>query len=156
MVVIVSQPEILELSSELLSDASYLLVNYIYPNDDWGTSHQEECKQNLRRLLDFKNAELLMARAGDDFVGFIALNWGFSTTKGLPFLRIQDLYVLPQYRKKGIAKLLMNKAIEIAKQNNSNRIQLNTGSLNTNARNLYEALGFEWQPDKEIYMYFLN
>ncbi|MGM0885281.1 MAG: GNAT family N-acetyltransferase, partial [Bacillota bacterium] len=60
------------------------------------------------------------------------------------------------FRKKGIAKLLINKAIEIANQNNANRIQLNTGTQNMNARNLYETMGFEWFPDKEIYMYFLH
>lgn len=151
-----SKTEILNLSLDLLSEASYLLVNYIYPKGDWGINEQEVCKQNLRHLLNFKYADFMMVKKDDECIGFIAVNWGFSTTKGQPFLRIQDLYVLPQYRYKGFAKLLVNKAIDLADQNNANRIQLNTGTENKDARTLYESLGFEWFPNKEIYMYFLN
>ncbi|SFS76580.1 N-acetyltransferase [Paenibacillus sp. BC26] len=111
--------------------------------------------QTKSKTVNFNNADFFMVRREAVFMGFIALNWGFSTTKGQPFLRIQDLYVLPQFRKKGIAKLLVDKAIEVARQNNANRLQLNTGTNNESARSLYKTLGFEWFPEKVIYMYFL-
>ncbi|MCJ7840711.1 GNAT family N-acetyltransferase [Lederbergia sp. NSJ-179] len=147
--------EIVALSSDLLSEASHLLVDYMNPNGDWQLGQLEKCRQNLKNLLDFACADFFMARRGADFVGFIALNWSFSTTKGKPFLRIQDLYVRPAFRKTGVAKALINKAKELAVQHQANRLQLNTGTNNKKARQLYEGLGFEWLPEKEIYMYFL-
>ncbi|MBP1917515.1 GNAT superfamily N-acetyltransferase [Lederbergia galactosidilyticus] len=71
-------------------------------------------------------------------------------------MRIQDLNVRPEHRKKGVATALINKVKVWAEFHQANRLQLNTGTNNRMARQLYEGLGFEWFPDKEIYMYFLN
>ncbi|SDW22187.1 GNAT family N-acetyltransferase [Paenibacillus sp. CF384] len=156
MISAMSEAEVVQLTEGLLNEASKLLVNYMYPNGDYGKSQEEECKESLERLLDFHHADFYMAKVEGDYVGFIATNWGFSTTKGQPILRIQDLYVSDDYRRHGIAQLLVRRVLKIAKLKNANRIQLDTSSVNTPARRLYESLGFEWFSEKEIYMLFLN
>lgn len=148
--------EIIELTVGLLPQASLLLAGYMYPNNDWGAEQLERCWDNLIRLLTFQHANVFMAKLNEDFVGFIAIHWGFSTTTGKLILRIQDLYVVPWARKQGIARLLINRAADLAKQKDANRLELNTGTGNTGARQLYEALGFERQSGKEIYMHFLR
>ncbi len=143
------------LSLDSLSDASFLLVNYIY-SDHWKQEQFEECLQKINQLLHFHGAELLIAWHKEKPCGFIALNWGFSTTKGQPFLTIQDLFVLEKFRKNGVGKALIQKSIDFAVKNRANRLQLNTGTDNKKARRLYHSLGFEWFPNKEIYMFFLR
>jgi ribosomal protein S18 acetylase RimI-like enzyme len=146
--------EFVELCPTLLSEASYLLVNYIYPLD-WNKQLQKECQEVLQRLLDFENAQFILAKKSNRYVGFISINWGFSTTKGMPILRVQDIFTILEYRKRGVAKALLQKAKEIAKEHNANRIQLETDGENNNARRLYTSLGFEWLPRKEVFMLFL-
>ncbi|GIN72567.1 N-acetyltransferase [Bacillus sp. J14TS2] len=150
-----SRIEIIKLESDLLTEASQLLADYIYSSDEWGKEQLESCRNNLACLLDFPSADFFMAKKETDFVGFIAVNWSFSTSAGKPFLLIQDLYVRPEHRKKGVAAALINKAKVWGELHQANRLQLNTGTNNRKARQLYEGLGFEWFPDKEIYMYFL-
>nr|WP_233711345.1 GNAT family N-acetyltransferase [Lederbergia citrisecunda] len=124
-------------------------------SNQWTEKNREECLYNLKKLLQFKNANFLMVKSGDSPAGFITLNWGFSTTKGKPILLIQDLFVMPSFRRKGIAKMLINESILLANEKDANRLQLNTGTSNNNARSLYRSMGFEWFSDKEIYMLFL-
>ncbi|WP_233713348.1 GNAT family N-acetyltransferase [Lederbergia citri] len=149
-----SKINIIRLSNESLYEASYLLAHYMYPNQ-WSEKSQKECLQNLIKLLEFQNAHFLLAKSSDTPAAFIALNWGFSTTKGKPILIVQDLFVMPNFRRKGIARMLIEEAILLAKEKGANRLQLNTGTNNNNAQSLYQSIGFEWFPEKEIYMLFL-
>lgn len=54
---------------------------------------------------------------------------------------ISELYVLPRYRKKGIAKRLIDHSIEIFKTSGLKKVQLNVYSGNF-AKKLYDKLGF--------------
>ncbi|WP_239631160.1 GNAT family N-acetyltransferase [Paenibacillus sp. H1-7] len=150
--------EVIELTAELLPQASLLLAGYMYPNSEctWTGDRLERCRGNLERLLTFRHVNFFMAKRGEECVGFIAVHWGFSTTTGKLILRIQDLYVVPEKRKQGIAARLIHTAADLAKQHDANRLELNTGTANVSARRLYEALGFERQPGKEIYMHFIR
>ncbi|MBW8349671.1 GNAT family N-acetyltransferase [Bacillus sp. IITD106] len=149
-----SKINIIHLCTESLYEASFLLAHYMHPNQ-WTEKNQKECLQNLTKLLEFQNANFLLAKSDDTPVGFIALNWGFSTTKGKSILIIQDLFVMPSFRRNGIARMLIDEAILLAKEKDANRLHLNTDTNNNNARSLYQAMGFKWFPEKEIYMLFL-
>ncbi|MDF2721334.1 MAG: GCN5-related N-acetyltransferase [Paenibacillus sp.] len=148
--------EIVPLTSELLAEGGLLLANYIDPQSGAAPEAQQRCIHILQNLLQSPYASFYMAKAEESFAGFMALNWGFSTTKGQPFVIVQDLFVLEAYRKRGIAKSLIRHAVHIARQHQANRVQLNTATGNEAARRLYEQLGFEWFPHKEIYMYFVK
>jgi ribosomal protein S18 acetylase RimI-like enzyme len=149
----VSSFELVELSPDLADEASKLLAEHI---GNTSPDSIAECREALFRLLEFPGAHMLLARQGNECCGFMALHWGFSTTKGLPILRVQDLFVAPGYRRKGIATALLDQAAIMAKQAGANRLQLETGTENTEARALYTSYGFEWSPGKEIYMHFLR
>ena len=57
-------------------------------------------------------------------------------------LYIDDLSTLENYRGKGYASILLNHIYEIAKQENCNSIQLDSGHVRTNAHKLYYKEGF--------------
>lgn len=58
-------------------------------------------------------------------------------------LEVQRIYVLEKYKNNSIGKKLMNKAIEVAKENNLEYIWLGVWERNINAIRFYEKQGFE-------------
>ena len=66
---------------------------------------------------------------------------------------IMQLYVLPEYQKKGIGKSLMKYLFVILKDNGYKRAVLNTLEDNSNARAFYEKLGFKYfgQQDSPLF-----
>ena len=87
-------------------------------------------------------------------VGFTQLYPKYSSARMVRNWILNDLFVLEEYRKTGIATQLINKAIEFAKSNDANFVQLETLVDNFIAQKLYQHLGFELQgPDEEFLPY---
>ena len=145
---------VIELSRDLVSPAATLLAQYLW-SQSRTTDHQAACEASLLRLLQWPSADLFLAVQTQVLVGFVSINWGFSTSKGQPILRIQDLFTHPQHRRRGVAHALLQHLVQLGRQHGANRLQLETGTYNTPTRTLYTPLGFEWFVDKEIYMLFL-
>ena len=66
-----------------------------------------------------------------------------------PVLTIWNVRVLPEYRKRGVGRKLMELAEKFAKENNAIGIFLGADFENEMARGFYKKLGF-----KENYSYF--
>ncbi|MFD1674567.1 GNAT family N-acetyltransferase [Alicyclobacillus fodiniaquatilis] len=145
---------IVALTQPLIAEASILLASYLY-GVEYSDEQQTEAQQILKRFLHYQIATPFLARYDETYVGFIVLDWGFSTSKGLPVLRVQALYTLPAYREIGVASTLLSHAISLAKGKGANRLQLETDRENTPAKHLYAKFGFELLPEKEVYMLFL-
>ncbi|WP_456371502.1 KEOPS complex subunit Pcc1 [Methanocaldococcus sp.] len=81
-------------------------------------------------------------------VGFIGCdcNW-ISNIEKRDVAEIHEIFVDPDYRGRGIGKLLMNKAIDYAKKRGKDLVELWVGVENKNAREFYKKLGFE---EKEV------
>jgi GNAT superfamily N-acetyltransferase len=87
-------------------------------------------------------------------VGFTQLYPKYSSARMVRNWILNDLFVLEQYRKTGIATQLINQAIEFAKSKDANFVQLETQVDNFVAQKLYQHLGFELQgPDDEFLLY---
>ena len=56
---------------------------------------------------------------------------------------LKSLYLLEQYHKKGLGRLLLNTAIQEAKQNGYGEMYLDTLSSSKRAVRLYERAGFQ-------------
>jgi GNAT superfamily N-acetyltransferase len=60
-----------------------------------------------------------------------------------PYGLIENVVTHPQYRKKGYGTSIINKAIEIAKENNCYKVMLLTGSKKEETLGFYEKIGFK-------------
>ncbi|UVI33141.1 GNAT family N-acetyltransferase [Paenibacillus spongiae] len=146
---------IIRMTSDWIAEASMLLALHI-EGDHYSEDLFEKCNQALERLIGFDSAELYLVKNADACIGFVLINWGFSTTTGWPILRIQDLFILQSSRREGAGTLLLEHCIHLVKLQGANRIQLDTNVMNTAARSFYEQAGFECFPEKLIYMKFIH
>lgn len=56
---------------------------------------------------------------------------------------VEDVIINEKYRGQGLGKMIMNKLIETAEENNLQQITLTSNPSRTAARKLYQDLGFE-------------
>lgn len=92
--------------------------------------------QNLPGEYAVPSGALLIATLDDLIVGTVAL-------RGLPngFREMKRLFVVPAQRKAGIGRLLVEAAIQVAKQQAALGVRLDTLPEMVTAQRLYETLG---------------
>eukprot|EP00066_Takifugu_rubripes_P006407 XP_003971185.1 PREDICTED: diamine acetyltransferase 2-like [Takifugu rubripes] len=73
-------------------------------------------------------------------VGYALYFYTYSTWKG-PSAYLEDLYVMPEFRGKGIGKGLLSKVAEVVKKKGCARLQMSVLEWNTKAQNLYASKG---------------
>ena len=86
--------------------------------------------------------------------GFTQLFRSFSSVSAKQIWVLNDLYVDQSSRRKGVGRLLMNRARQFAVDTESKGILLETGIDNVNAQALYESLGYAKNTDS--FYYFLD
>jgi ribosomal protein S18 acetylase RimI-like enzyme len=70
---------------------------------------------------------------------------------------LQELYVVPALRGRGIGRELLESAIDLARERGADGIDLNTGETDTAARSLYESMDFtnrEGSPDGPSMLFY--
>jgi len=75
--------------------------------------------------------------------GFAFFFFNYSTWMGKPGLYLEDLFVKPEFRGKGIGRQLVDATVRAARQAGLTRVELEVFSSNTNAIALYERYGFQ-------------
>lgn len=73
--------------------------------------------------------------------GFAFYFWNYSTWQGKPGLYLEDLFVLPRFRGKGIGKALLIHLARVALKNNCGRFVWQVLDWNTPAIDFYKSLG---------------
>ncbi len=73
--------------------------------------------------------------------------YNFSTFKGKPGIYLEDLYVRPAFRKKGIGKALLSYLVELAKTEDCGRVEWVVLDWNKNAIDFYKNMGAEPMTD---------
>ena len=74
-------------------------------------------------------------------VGFAIYFYNFSTFIGKPGLYLEDLFVLPEFRAKGIGKALMKELAQIAIDEDLGRIEWSVLGWNEPSIEFYKTLG---------------
>ncbi len=70
---------------------------------------------------------------------------------------LEELYVVPERRRQGIGRALLEASIEAAREAGANHFELTTGETDKEARALYESRGFtnrEGGPDGPRMLYY--
>jgi ribosomal protein S18 acetylase RimI-like enzyme len=67
----------------------------------------------------------------------------FSSGRAAPIYILNDLFMAPAARRKGIGTLLLKKAEELGRAAGAVRLRLSTELTNASAQALYESLGWK-------------
>ena len=81
-----------------------------------------------------------VAESEEGVIGFTHCLFRPSTWTETDYCYLEDLFVDPNIRGKGIGRALMNKVIELAKEKNSKRVYWTTQEFNKTARVLYDSI----------------
>lgn len=91
-----------------------------------------------------------------ELTGFVQLYPLFSSTRMKRFWLLNDLFVKPEHRSKGISVALIEKAKELCQDTNSCGMMLETAKTNIVGNNLYPKTGFELDEDHNYYSWSLS
>ncbi len=85
-------------------------------------------------------AEVVIARLDGAPVGFAVYFHNYSTFVGRPGLYMEDLFVLPEHRRRGIGRKLLAHVAAVAVERNCGRMEWAVLDWNTTAIHVYRAV----------------
>ncbi|MDG3006349.1 GNAT family N-acetyltransferase [Paludisphaera mucosa] len=86
-------------------------------------------------------AEVLIAEVGGQPVGLALFFHTFSTFRGQPGIYLEDLFVQPEHRGKGIGKALLGSLAKLARERGCGRLEWAVLDWNEPAIGFYKSLG---------------
>jgi ribosomal protein S18 acetylase RimI-like enzyme len=123
-----------------------------YDDQSPGVEALEERYEELIR-----NKEMIVLLVGEGPAGFAQLRfrpWVYSA--GLHSY-LEELYVVPDLRGNGLGRALLDAAMETARAEGAEQMELGTSEDDTAARKLYESAGFinrEGGPDGPVMLFY--
>jgi len=94
--------------------------------------------------------EALVAESAGEVVGFAVFFTNFSTFLAQPGLYLEDLYVQPRQRGRGVGEALLSRVGRIAVERDYGRFEWSVLDWNANAIRFYEKMGATVMPDWRI------
>ena len=110
----------------------------------------------LQARLGAGESRVYLARDAAAALGFVQLYPLFSSTAPRPgrIWLLNDLYVVPAARGRGVGRRLMDRARQLAEETGAGAIELATARSNLTAQALYESLGY--RRDEQFLHYSLG
>lgn len=108
---------------------------------DEPTPGPDRLAQRIRQLLAEDEIAVLLAGAGP--YGLAVLRFRPSIWSQALECYLAELYVVPDRRRQGLGRALIQAAIELAREQGADHMDLGTGEDDVAARALYESLGFD-------------
>ena len=103
------------------------------------------------RMENHESVILLASNAAQQVVGFCQLYPSFCSVEAKPIYALYDLFVVPEARRTGAGRVLLQAAEQLAKEHGKARMDLTTAKTNVAAQTAYESLG--WVRDEVFYAY---
>ena len=120
---------------------------YQFPSD------LEACRSYLRDRLQHGESRVFLVMAAEGPAGFMQLYPSFSSLSLRRVWILYDLFVAPEARKLGVARMLLERAHALAVETGASEISLATAIDNRAAQHAYEVTG--WVRDEEFFYYNL-
>ena len=95
-------------------------------------------------------AEAFVAEVDTGIVGFALFFTNFSTFLAQPGLYLEDLFVLPSHRGRGIGEALLTRLAQLAVERDYGRFEWSVLDWNEHAIRFYERMGATVMPDWRI------
>jgi GNAT superfamily N-acetyltransferase len=99
------------------------------------------------------DSHIFLARDAGEALGFTQLYASLSSVSMRKIWILNDLFVAPAGRRRGVGRLLLRAARDFAASTGAARLELSTQKTNRAAQALYESEG--WQREEEFFRYQL-
>ena len=96
-------------------------------------------------------AEVLIARIGGQPIGFALYFHNFSTFLGRPGIYLEDIFVRPEFRGRGVGRALLKEVARVAAARNCGRLEWSVLDWNEPAIRFYESLGAKPMSEWTVY-----
>jgi ribosomal protein S18 acetylase RimI-like enzyme len=113
-------------------------------------SNLEAARRYLQARLEKNESVVFLAADSERTIGFMQLYPSFSSISLKPLWVLNDLFVAPDLRQKGVGMALLRRAQEFAISQGARGLTLATATDNP-AQKLYEKMG--WVRDTQFYHY---
>src|SRR6185503_12428541 len=87
--------------------------------------------------------ECLLAEEAGSAVGFALFFHTYSTWRGRRGIWLEDLFVLPEYRRRGVGKRLVEQLVAIGQERGCGRVEWSVLDWNAPAIDFYRSFGAE-------------
>jgi len=95
-------------------------------------------------------AEVILAKSGEDTIGFALFFHNYSTFLGRPGIYLEDLFVLPERRGQGVGRALLVALARIATERGCGRLEWSVLDWNDTAIGFYRRMGADVMDDWRI------
>jgi ribosomal protein S18 acetylase RimI-like enzyme len=102
----------------------------------------EEITMVVEALLQSGASDFVLASVDGETIGCLQIAYRLSTWQAQPYAYIEDFYLVPAMRRRGIGSKLLDYALQRAEGQNADYIALDVRAANGGAIRLYEQLGF--------------
>jgi ribosomal protein S18 acetylase RimI-like enzyme len=119
-------------------------------------SDEEGAKYFLLARIQNEESVIYIAYMDDNPVGFVQLYPFFSSVGMQRAYILNDLFVDPSFRKKGVGKALMEQAFQFCEEKKVRFVTLQTATNNHSAKALYEQMGMHIDNECDYYIKYLN
>lgn len=102
-------------------------------------------------LFERRTAEVLLAGEEGKIVGFALFFHNFSTFLGRGGIYLEDLFVQPEYRGRGIGRALLNRLARIAVERGCGRLEWSCLDWNRPSIDFYLSMGAQPMSDWTVY-----
>ena len=116
-------------------------------------SDEAAAKTFLQARFEHGQSVVLLAESQGQAVGFTQLYPSFSSVSMARVFVLNDLFVSPTARRRGVGEALLDAAADHARQLGAVRLSLNTDVQNLPAQALYASMG--WARDQKYHAYHL-
>ena len=124
-----------------IETATIKLLDKLYQIEEQCFDQEAFTKRQIAYLLTDYNTIALVAKANGDIVGFIIVQ--VEIENDTLFGHIITVNVAPSYRRKGIARKLLEEIEDIFKQKGIGECHLEVREDNNAALKLYQSLGYQ-------------
>jgi len=129
-----------------------LMNEYITDRMGGGTPYDEARKMRLvEGLKNHPSTLILIARAGNHYIGLVNCFINFATFTVKPFINIHDVIVTAAWRDRGVGRKMLEMLLDKAAEMDCSKVTLEVREDNLNARHLYHKLGFEDAEPRQFY-----
>lgn len=141
--------QVAEITSNLEQEL-YNLIIQLTPN-----TNQKNFSWWLQRVVSFPYGQLFVAREGERSICGTLTLMRYPTLEGEYKTWIEDVIVDQSARGKGIGEKLVQRAVDVSRQNGASQINLTSSPSRIAANSLYRKLGFKLH-DTNYYRYTIR